>query len=121
MVLFNKDGPIKKVCINGNKRINSTSKIRKIRAVRKNCIENVIRLANSGIKPHSKGLNFSSDTCDFIPSALANTKISKAKESIVKMESASINIYKIKLNTITNIRVNATCDLIIKNSTPING
>lgn len=43
----------------GSKRVNSTSKIIKITAIRKNCNEKGIRAEFLGSKPHSNGLFFS--------------------------------------------------------------
>jgi hypothetical protein len=43
----------------GKIRINSTSKIRKIKAMQKNRIEKGRRAENLGVNPHSKGLVFS--------------------------------------------------------------
>jgi len=44
---------------NGNKRINSTSKIKNIKAIEKNWIEKGVRIIILGLNPHSKGLDFS--------------------------------------------------------------
>jgi len=46
--------------INGNKIINSTSKMRNTREIRKNRIEKGSRALNIGVNPHSKGDIFSS-------------------------------------------------------------
>ena len=43
----------------GNNKINSTSKIKKIRVTRKNWREKIDVFQKLGKKPHSKGLNFS--------------------------------------------------------------
>lgn len=43
----------------GSSRVISTSKIRKITAIRKNCRENGIRAEDFGSKPHSNGDLFS--------------------------------------------------------------
>lgn len=48
-----------KEIISGNKRVISTSKIRKIIAIRKKCIENGRRVDDFGSNPHSKGDLFS--------------------------------------------------------------
>lgn len=48
-------------------RVISTSKIRKITAVKKNCIENGAREKNWGLNPHSKGDNFSRSLKDLSP------------------------------------------------------
>lgn len=45
----------------------STSKIRKITAIKKNCIEKGAREKNCGLKPHSKGEIFSRSMNDFFP------------------------------------------------------
>lgn len=47
------------IVIVGNNKVNSTSKIIKITAIRKNCKENGIRADLLGSNPHSNGLFFS--------------------------------------------------------------
>lgn len=48
-------------------RVISTSKIKKITAIRKNCIENGAREKNCGLNPHSNGDSFSRSVKDFLP------------------------------------------------------
>lgn len=45
----------------------STSKIRKIIAIKKNCMENGAREKNWGLNPHSNGDNFSRSLKDLLP------------------------------------------------------
>lgn len=52
--------------INGIIKIISTSKIIKIIAIRKNCIENGIRAELKKLNPHSNGICFSRDFCLFL-------------------------------------------------------
>jgi hypothetical protein len=52
--------------ITGKIRISSTSKIKKIRATKKNRIENGRRAINFGVNPHSNGLVFSRSILYFI-------------------------------------------------------
>jgi len=47
------------VTIRGSSKVISTSKIRKITAIKKNCNENGIRAEDLGSNPHSKGDLFS--------------------------------------------------------------
>lgn len=65
----------------GNKRMISTSKIRKIRATKKNRMEKGSRAENLGVNPHSNGLNFSRSSLIFflrsIPSASSKKEIKK--------------------------------------------
>lgn len=49
----------------------STSKIKKITAIKKNCIENGIRAEFLGSNPHSKGDLFSRSVNDFFDKILA--------------------------------------------------
>lgn len=60
----------------GNKIINSTSKIIKIMATRKNCVENNDRWKFFIENPHSKGDNFSISKCNFfVVNIPSNNKI----------------------------------------------
>ena len=66
---------------------NSTSKIRKIKQIRKNRIENGNRELLKGLNPHSKGLYFSLLENNFIPTLMPNKKttidkITKINENI---------------------------------------
>ena len=66
---------------------NSTSKIRKIKQIRKNRIENGNRELLKGLNPHSKGLYFSLLENNFIPTLIPNKKttvdkITKINENI---------------------------------------
>jgi len=51
--------------IKGNRRISSTSKTRKIIAIRKNRKVKGNRALNLGVNPHSKGLSFSRSLASF--------------------------------------------------------
>jgi len=57
--MLKRENSVIKIPKNGNIKISSTSKIRKISLTKKNCREKFIRLFNLGLKPHSNGLNFS--------------------------------------------------------------
>lgn len=67
------------------------SKIRKIKAIKKNWLENLERLFSRGINPHSKGLNLTSSEGLFL-----ETKI---KNRITIKDRINVNI-KIKYNII---------------------
>jgi len=76
------DGTIGKI------KINSTSKIRKMIAIKKNRIEKGKRDMVLGENPHSKGLNFSRSEYDLNPNPLPmenNKKDNTKTEIIVKI------------------------------------
>jgi hypothetical protein len=52
--------------ITGRIRVNSTSKIKKITAIKKNCVENGRRAELIGSNPHSKGDGFSRSLNSFL-------------------------------------------------------
>ena len=70
----------------------STSKIRKIIAIKKNRIEKGKRDEFIGLKPHSKGDNFSRSEIFFFPRMVDKAITMKA---IIKMIHAIINKFKI--------------------------
>jgi hypothetical protein len=84
--LINKANSLKEatsgsLLIRGNKTTSSTSKITKIRQIKKNWIENKDRWLPLEEKPHSKGLSFSDPTSAFLektdpanPTIRLNTK-----------------------------------------------
>ena len=76
----------------GKTRINSTSKIRKIIAIKKNRIEKGRREINLGVNPHSNGLNFSRSREDLRPTPRPRPVSSNARTTVVKTR------LKIKLN-----------------------
>ena len=73
--IFMQDNLIKK----GNINTNSTSKIKKIIAIKKNRIVKGKRALNFGLKPHSKGLIFSNSNEYFLPKLFPSNKISEDK------------------------------------------
>ena len=81
---------------NGNIRINSTSKIKKIKVTRKNWIEKVIRLFALGLNPHSNGLIFSRSNLLFLESKKIALIKTTAKQKLNSTIWANINILKNK-------------------------
>ena len=84
--------PENKLTKNGNKITNSTSKTKKIRAIRKNRRVKGKRALNLGVNPHSKGLIFSRSRGNFflnlIPAIITNSTsniINKIKTIKVKI------------------------------------
>lgn len=61
-----------RIIINGIRRVISTSKIKKITAIKKNCKENGRRADLFGSNPHSKGLFFSRSIKVFFEIIIAN-------------------------------------------------
>ena len=76
----------------GNIKINSTSKIKKIKATKKNWIEKDWRLFSHGVNPHSKGLCFSFSFINFMD-----------KKRLIKRTSPAIIAGAI--NIVTNIKI----------------
>lgn len=67
----------------------STSKIKKIIAIKKNCIENGVREKNCGLNPHSKGEIFSRSIKDFFPinefNKIIRVEIISERKKIIKI------------------------------------
>lgn len=76
----------------GNKIAISTSKIKKITAIKKKRKEKGKRGEQKGSNPHSKGEDFSRSKIIFLERFLANSMINKAKKRIIIKK---INIIKI--------------------------
>lgn len=81
-----------KVKIIGRIRAISTSKIRKIIAIKKNRIENGRREEFMGLNPHSKGESFSRSEIFFFPRIVERAITIKA---IIKITQAITNKFKI--------------------------
>lgn len=81
-----------KVKIIGKINAISTSKIKKIIAIRKNRIENGSREEFIGLNPHSKGESFSRSAIFFLPRIVERAITIKA---IMKIIQAIINKFKI--------------------------
>lgn len=73
-----------KAGIKGKIKINSTSKIKKINAIKKNRIEKGRRAEYLGVNPHSKGLIFSRSCSIFILNAEPRNKSKKDTKPIIK-------------------------------------
>ena len=84
--------PENKLTKNGNKITNSTSKTKKIRAIRKNRRVKGKRALNLGVNPHSKGLIFSRSKGNFFlnPTPARVTKIAKISTNIIKFTKIKI-------------------------------
>lgn len=80
------------IIIKGIRSVISTSKIKKITAIKKNCKEKGIRAELFGSNPHSKGLFFSRSTKVFLDKRLARIITIIAIENKIK---AIINMIKI--------------------------
>lgn len=72
-----------KIPRNGNIKISSISKIRKIRVTKKNCKEKNTRLLCLGLKPHSNGLIFSKSKEDFVEIVKITSIKAKLKKNLV--------------------------------------
>ena len=85
--------PENKLTKNGNKITNSTSKTKKIRAIRKNRRVKGKRALNLGVNPHSKGLIFSRSRGNFflnlIPAIITNI----TSNMINKIKIIKVKIY----------------------------
>lgn len=68
----------------GNINTNSTSKIKKIKAIKKKRIEKGNRALNLGEKPHSKGLSFSRSEENFFPKTIPNLQTTPPKTPEMK-------------------------------------
>lgn len=73
----------------GKSKINSISKIMKIKLIKKNCIEKENRLLFRGENPHSNGLNFFSSIIIFLD---------KKKPKLIKIKDKNILSIKIEDN-----------------------
>lgn len=73
-------------------RINSTSKTKKIRVIKKNCKEKFIRLFSLGLNPHSKGLNFSASAQVLKASSRITSIKTWANKSLIVVTDANIII-----------------------------
>lgn len=76
------------IIVNGRSKAISTSKIRKITAIKKNCSLNGIRDDVLGSKPHSKGDPFSRSYSDFFE--IVDASIIRAMEIIRHMIAVSM-------------------------------
>lgn len=72
--------------ISGNNSVISTSKIKKMIAIRKKCIENGNRAVDFGSKPHSKGEFFSRSANDFFE-VMFSTVINTIAIAIIIVDS----------------------------------
>lgn len=80
--------------IKGINKVISTSKIKKITAIKKNCNENGIRAEDFGSKPHSKGDLFSRSENVFFEIKLAiNITIIEITKIIVEINNMIVIIY----------------------------
>lgn len=95
----------------GNNRVISTSKIKKITAIRKNRRENGIRAVSNGLNPHSNGEDFSRSLLVFILIIVARDIIICAKIIIiVRKVMVSIIIFLVR-----SYWVEVNCTLYTKN------
>lgn len=78
--------------IKGTIRIISTSKIIKIIAIRKNCIENGIRAKLKKLNPHSNGIIFSRSLLLFLETRIEIVIRIKVTVNLVKIEKKKIII-----------------------------
>jgi len=73
----------------GRRRVISTSKMRKIRAIRKNRIEKDVRGEDFGSNPHSNGDLFSRSIIDFfemsVATVISTDVMNRVKRKIVKV------------------------------------
>lgn len=76
-------------------RINSMSKIKKIKVRRKNCKEKVVRLLVLDENPHSKGLSFSKSQVLFLDTKWITLYKTRIKRNPVDNNKANIRINKI--------------------------
>lgn len=74
----------------GYKITNSTSKIKKIKEIMKNCNEKVCRLFSHGEKPHSKGLSLFESTALFV--IKDNMRIIMIKERVKEKKKIILKI-----------------------------
>lgn len=80
----------------GNNKVISTSKIKKITAIKKNCIEKGIRAEFLGSNPHSKGLDFSRSLNLFLDKIFAIIIIIFLIKKIIKEIINKLNIIRTK-------------------------
>lgn len=76
----------------GKSKINSMSKIKKISATKKNCIEKLLRLLPEAKNPHSKGLKEFKSNLRIIDNVLKTPSKIIPKIKLVKTTAANINI-----------------------------
>ena len=87
--------------INGKSKTSSTSKTKKIKALKKNCMENGDQIFILVIKPHSKGVGFSNSWFSLREIIWAKKKIIKDRTKIdIKIYCNKIIYYKINIISI---------------------
>merc|ERR1711872_113152 len=86
--------PENKLTKNGNKITNSTSKTKKIRAIRKNRKVKGKRALNLGVTPHSKGLIFSRSRGNFFLNLIPAIITNSTSNIINKIKTIKVKILK---------------------------